>query len=431
MIRKLLNIRFLILFIVLITLFSSSFAQELEECTIGVASGKATTDGRPMIWKTRDFTSAPNNEIYYNTSGNINFVCVVTANGSPNSDAWMGINEKGFAILNSVSSDLPGSSRTGMGNGGFMRHALANCGTVADFEILLKETDVSGRTTKANFAVLDAIGAVAIYETANNQHWKYDANDPKTAPDGYLVKTNFAFNGGGKGGIERFERTTKLVPGYFKKGELNYKSILRDQMRDFVDKDNNPIELPFKDKWDEKSPYGYISCNLCICRPSSVSAAVMQGVKPGEDPRLSTLWAMLGQPAMSITVPYWPVGPAPEAANGSRTAPLADISNKIKELLFDHVEMAVDPRTQREARTRASRNLIDSFKLRDENGNGLWAEIFPAEDKIFEKAEANLENWRKTGVNTEDMLKTESLLSSSALSALEKAYENLLRTGKK
>jgi hypothetical protein len=46
--------------------FHTDIANE-EDCTIGVASGKATPDGRPMIWKTRD-TSAKDNEVYYNTN---------------------------------------------------------------------------------------------------------------------------------------------------------------------------------------------------------------------------------------------------------------------------------------------------------------------------------------------------------------------------
>ena len=39
-----------------------------EECTIGVANGNATSDGRPMVWKTRDYSSARDNEVKYNTS---------------------------------------------------------------------------------------------------------------------------------------------------------------------------------------------------------------------------------------------------------------------------------------------------------------------------------------------------------------------------
>ena len=39
-----------------------------EECTIGVASGNATSDSRPLVWKTRDDSSSLNNEAIFNTS---------------------------------------------------------------------------------------------------------------------------------------------------------------------------------------------------------------------------------------------------------------------------------------------------------------------------------------------------------------------------
>ena len=64
-----------------------SSQEALEECTAGVASGIATVDGRPILWKTRD-ASATNNEVIWNTSGQHPFVSVINA-GDPSS-SWMG-----------------------------------------------------------------------------------------------------------------------------------------------------------------------------------------------------------------------------------------------------------------------------------------------------------------------------------------------------
>ena len=36
-----------------------------EECTIGVAAGKATSNNRPLLWKTRDNSSAQNNNLVF------------------------------------------------------------------------------------------------------------------------------------------------------------------------------------------------------------------------------------------------------------------------------------------------------------------------------------------------------------------------------
>jgi len=69
-------------------LFAESFD---EECTIGVASGKATNDGRPLIWKTRDNSLAPDNELIFNKSDDLSFLEIVTAGKTY---AWMGVNER-------------------------------------------------------------------------------------------------------------------------------------------------------------------------------------------------------------------------------------------------------------------------------------------------------------------------------------------------
>jgi len=381
----------------------------LEECTVGLATGRATSDGRPMIWKTRDAGSL-NNEVVWVSDRPIPYVGVVTAGYS---SVWMGINQQGFAILNSQSSDLP-PERSGPGNGGVMEWALGECATVAEFESYLEQTNRSGRMTQANFLVLDATGAVALFETAGRAFWKYDVNDPAVAPYGYLVKTNFAFHGGGQGGIERFHRTSRLVPGYHAAGELNPRSILQKQMRDFSRPTGEPLPVPFTDRWEEGKPVGYIHVDKSICRTTSVSAAVMQGVKPGEPARLSTLWAMLGQPAASITIPYWPVGPTPPEADGPETAPLCDVSQRIRGLLFD-LPGAED------------RHFLDTRKLRDGRGGGLWSLTLAAEDSILDASAKLLDGWRRQPPRPAEILQVEATFTRYALGILQNAYHTLNR----
>jgi hypothetical protein len=133
-------------------------------CTIGVAAGKATNDGRPLVWKTRD-SQGLNNEVVYNTSWTYKFIALIDAGQT--SYSWVGVNEKGFAILNSAIGDLPGGS--GPGNGYVMTIALGTCATVAEFEHFLDSTNVTGRSTRANFGVLDSTGAAKIIETGGKQ----------------------------------------------------------------------------------------------------------------------------------------------------------------------------------------------------------------------------------------------------------------------
>ena len=73
-----------------------------DECTTGVASGAATPDGRPLLWKTRDNNAAQ--EFHYNDSGAIPFISVTYAEDLD--DYYGGINAAGFALENSDSYDL-------------------------------------------------------------------------------------------------------------------------------------------------------------------------------------------------------------------------------------------------------------------------------------------------------------------------------------
>jgi len=381
------------------------YAQEIEECTIGVASGKATADGRPLVWKTRDYISQPHNEVYYNRYYKYKFVSVINAGNTE--ESWMGVNEKGFAILNSSSTDLPDGA-DGLSNGNLARFVLGQCASIAEFEHILDSTNTTGRQTQANFGVIDSTGAAAIFETAGNEYWKFDADD---SPGGYVLRTNFAVNGGGNSGIERYKRTVKLIEDFDSGDSLCYKSILRTQMRDFSNSNSEPVPVPYPRRWQSNRPYGYIYTNLSICRSTSVSAAVIQGVLPGEPARLSTLWAILGQPASGIAVPYWPVGNTPEEANGSSRAPLCNIANQIRELLFDYIE---------------NTNYIDSYKLRDGNGGGLWATTFPAEDSIFSIAATRLDQWRNGTIAIQELLDTETELAHLALTTLQNAYDGMI-----
>ena len=407
----------LILFLFSVLLMASLVAgSEIEECTIGVAAGKATVDGRSLLWKTRDNSSAPNNEVIYNTCYQLKFIEVVTAGETY---AWMGVNEKGFAILNSLSKDLP-IADTGPTNGKFMREALGTCATVDDFENLLIATNTTGRKTRANFGVIDSTGAAAIFETAGNEYWKFDANDSTIAPNGYVLRTNFAFNGEAKNGlhdgiysIERYRRQQKLISDFYAGDSLSYRSIIRYQMRDFSDFDSNPLPVPFPDRWRSDRPYGYIYTNVSICRSSSVSATVIQGVLPGESPQLSTMWTILGQPASAIAIPYFPVGNTPAEANGSDTAPLCDIANQIRSLLFDYPENSY---------------YIDSYKLRDETGNGIWAKTFPAEDSIFTVTGEQLEVWRNSGFNKDMILAFEKSLAQYTRRILTNIFNEMMST---
>lgn len=96
----------IIIYLVQIFYPQSVQAEDIHDgCTIGVAAGSATSDGRTLLWKTRDGNASKyNNEVIYHDSYKYKFITVITAGET--TVAWMGVNEKGFAILDSDVYDL-------------------------------------------------------------------------------------------------------------------------------------------------------------------------------------------------------------------------------------------------------------------------------------------------------------------------------------
>jgi hypothetical protein len=395
----------------------ASTQESFEECTAGVASGRATADGRPLLWKTRD-AGATNNEVIWNSSGRHHFVSVINA-GNPES-SWMGVNEHGFSIINTLSTDLS-AGETGMHNGSFMVHALQECATVEEFEELLKATNESGRRTNANFGVIDAGGAAAFFETAGHEYWRYDAADRET---GYILRTNFAINGDRPENerpysMDRFLQTERLMLDFYLTEGIDFKEISKTQVRSFGDSEGNLVELPITESVDGHPP-GFYPHRSSINRNSSVSFAVIQGVFSDEDPRLSTMWTILGQPSTGILVPYWPVGETPPEADGPETSPLNDVANQIKSELYREpgAEDADPPPTRPRD--------FNTQKLQDTEGEGIWKIMMPVEDSIVAESESRRDVWRRSGVDAGQMLETERTMTSWALATLQRVYGELI-----
>ncbi len=217
----------------------------VQECTIGVAAGRATVDGRPLLWKVRDQPAAPNNEVYYNGSLAHRFVAVVDANGRDASSAWLGVNEHGFAVLNANVEDLA-NAKAPLANGGFMREALGGCRSVAEFVALLDSTN-GGRDTHGNFGVIDSTGAAFMFEVSPDTFWSYDT---EADPRGFIVRTNFACHDTAGTGIhglpgeKRFVRAQNYVGDLAAGDTLSCANLLGHLARDFSDWACRPIEVP-------------------------------------------------------------------------------------------------------------------------------------------------------------------------------------------
>jgi hypothetical protein len=383
-----------------------------QECTIGVAAGHATVDGRPLLWKVRDQPAAPNNEVYFNGSLAHRFVAVVDANGHDASSAWLGVNEHGFAVLNANVEDLA-NAKAARANGGFMRDALGGCRSAAEFVALLDSTN-GGRDTHGNFGVIDSTGAAVMFEVSPDTFWSYDA---EAVPLGFIVRTNFACHdtaGTGIDGLpgdERFVRAQNYISDLATGDTLSCANLLGRLARDFSDWASRPIEVPCHACGEPDSLYGYIDTFFSICSSNTVCGGVIQGVAPppaGTEPAwLSTLWVQLGQPACTLASPYWPLGATPVAADGDTTAPLCDLAATIRGVVFPSSTYG---------------RLVDSFSLRDDAGGGLWAHLLPAEAAILEATEERLDYWRQAPPTWQTVLAFEDSLAIAAFDVLHTAW---------
>ncbi len=355
------------------------FWRELNECTTGLASGMATPDGRPLLWKNRDV--APNQEFHYVDDGRIPFISI-TYSGETD-EYYGGINAAGFAVENSDSYNLPGGPyRNGWGSGSddgeIHMLALATCRTVDDFEALMDSTNEDGRTLNCNYGTIDAFGGAAMFETGGYSYTRIDAAETE---DGFIVRSNYSYSGDRQDnrpshfGPHRHDAGYELWKAAVDEGSLTPRYIFQQVIRNLSIEGLDPYPLPFDGYWNNY-PYGCIPNSGAICRSSTAGVLVVQGVRDGERPDDAILWAMCGRPLAAVVTPLWvragSTPPELDGLNGSRICDRAiELNNWV---------------TQPGA--------VDTWRLTNPDGNGLWDYTFPLEDWVFAKTEQFLNSPR-------------------------------------
>lgn len=311
-------------------------AAQASACTSAIISGRLTRDGRPLMWKNRD-TNDLNNRIKRVEAhdGLYEFVALFDARDMRDTAAWMGMNEHGFAIMNTASynlnhDDVPASMMDC--EGVLMRAALERCVTVSDFENLL-DTLPRPLRVEANFGVLDAAGHAAYFETGNFKYVKYDIDD---APAGYLVRTNYSYSGDvdkGAGYIREKNALTLLAP-HIAACDIEPATFTEELSRTFYNSQTGDI---YNATTANAVPEWVVDQDFIPRRISSASV-VIEGVKKGESPSLTTMWVALGYPPCAVVQPVWTgENGVPQSLVGcgpNNHAPECDIVNARKAEVF-------------------------------------------------------------------------------------------------
>ncbi len=310
---------------------------------------------------------------------------------------WMGVNDKAFAIGNALSEDLDRL----LGNGGLMMYCLPICETLEDFEAILDSTNLTGRETNGNFAVIDSTGAAAMYEIGPTHYWKFDTVDSE---NGFVVRTNFAFSDNDRSYYDQYDRSNALLEELLADDNINYRTILQIHARDFSDTDSNPYDIPFEDYIEEGYPWGYVPSDFSICNYITGSAAVFRGVLSGEPPCLSTMWTMLGQPAGAIAFPVFPIGEPPIEANTVDSSALCARATEIKSQVFN---------------CPGGYGYCDTYKLHNDAGTGIWDQVFPMEIQLFDEYDDCFDDWISVMPDDQTILDVQQRMTTDAYDFLQ------------
>ncbi len=374
-----------------------------EECTIGVACARAA-GGRPLLWKNRDTGADSRNVVELRKGRRFAFLGLVNP-GSRN--VWAGVNEAGLALVNAQSADLGEKGQKGPGNGLFLAQALGSCADLGELRALLEKTNKTGRSTHTSYGAIDARGGAGIFEVKGRSYVFFDARDKKTAPGGWIVRTNFAFTGDGKrgGGMARFLRARFLWERLSARGELRPEKVLRICARDLASPEGKPYPLPYAQPDDRLPPFS-VETFSTIDRYTTRAAVVFSGVKKGEDPAGTVMWGVMGEPLFSVAVPLWVAGgPPPSPLEGKKISPILSVERRMKSLLYVRLH-----------RLGKVRSYLDTRPL-----PGILAGLYGAEDGIFAEARRFLRAGGPARLGKKRTAALEARLAGRALEAMKSA----------
>ena len=352
-------------FMVVVAWIVGGGAPAVGACTTAVVAPEASTTGTPILWKNRD-TSVLSNKIVFVDEVPFAYICLANARADSGRSCFAGLNEAGFAIMNTVAYNVPElAGESDDHEGIIMADALRTCRTVDDFQSYLEKNLGPELGAQTNIGVIDAAGGAALFEVHNHGITRIDAADQ---PADYLVNTNFARSGEeGEGeGYIRFERASKLFQG-FPPGGVDPEVILHSFSRDL----GHPmIDGPTLDDAPQlpSRPPVWINSRDRIDRPSTASTVVIVG---GNEERPATFWVIPGEPLTAAAIPLWvEAGRSPAALSEGERAPLWAESLRIK-------------RGLRPSRIGHTGDYLDLTRLDNADGTGYLPGLLELEQSIF------------------------------------------------
>lgn len=292
------------------------FVPGLFACTTTIVSGAATADGRPLIFKNADGFDSWNYKYRLVVSspaadGKYAFVGSAMPDWKGRGAIYAGMNEKGLVAVNNTANDLSGDNKelkydkkAKKTYGNIIVRFLSKCATVDEVEAYLKS--IPNPAYGSNYGVIDAKGGAAYFECGVCGYERFDATDPKVAPKGYLIRTNFAHGSRGNrrvgNGYARYRRACAMMEEATKGGakvDVGTLMAISRSLKHGITGDDLTTDPPSA----KKEKFAYF--RDFIPRYTTEMSSVFKGVKPGEDPSLTVGWFTPGNPLVSPYIPVW------------------------------------------------------------------------------------------------------------------------------
>jgi len=261
-----------------------------EECTAVIVTGTAAKDGRAILMKNRDTSDTMNKPVYYPPKdGKYGYIMV--------NHVWMGINEKGLAVMNTQVSALAFGG-SGLDNGALNRWIIENCETVQEVCFELNNTDspigpgkrqggtcvgVIDRFGNGAFIEISGIGAYARFIVNG---YDSQANHPRCYP-GYAS---------GPSGRDQYALDI-MNAIYAQKGFISWEDVAQNVSRYVRNKEKGTSSFSIS---------GEIS--------NTITQAAMVAVSgdPRYDGKLNCMWGEYGNPPIvGLFVPSIPYAGQP------------------------------------------------------------------------------------------------------------------------
>ena len=303
-------------------LFSSGQAS-----TIGGAMGNAAVDGRPIVWKNRDGgTPTGNNRHFLSLIGDRTYGYL----GFHPSDleARMGMNEAGIGFGNATGHPGDGSATftsspnySYSNNQAFKQFIL---GETSDLE-QIRQAIADNTLGNASYwptslgimpGIFDANGNVALWEIGDQEFYEYN-------PENSARLNQIPW--------QIYARDNTVHTQSDHTDDWEYTGSRYTRSRDELIDGAAAGGLTIID-FARVARIGEPGFDNFISRVNTSSTMIAHGVLEGEDPRISTLWAALGQPDYVAFIPVWvAIGQnlSPRVATNSLDGSLGGVAEKL------------------------------------------------------------------------------------------------------